>query len=160
MVLVCAEPSATNLSVSRTMGVSRRTAATSRGRFAAHRLEGLVDAPRCGALRSISDATVERLFALTLEEPLSNATYWSTRIMARRVEMSQREAARDRSTGGPSRQCEKKNMRRGNEGHYEEDGWRRSARPSKMQLGLYFFSLTFNSRRPAEFPLNFSYLFP
>jgi hypothetical protein len=97
MVLVCAEPSATNLSVSRTMGVSRRTAATSRGRFAAHRLEGLVDAPRCGALRSISDATVERLFALTLEEPLSNATYWSTRIMARRVEMSQREAARDRA---------------------------------------------------------------
>ena len=56
--------------------------ATWRRRFAAHRLEGLVDAPRPGAPRTIGDEAVERLIALTLEETPANATHWSTRAMA------------------------------------------------------------------------------
>ena len=46
VVLACAEPGATNLGVSRRLGVSRPTVATWRGRFAEHRLGGLADAPR------------------------------------------------------------------------------------------------------------------
>ena len=75
VVLACAEPGATNLGVSKALGVSRQTVATWRGRFVEHRLEGLVDAPRFGAPRSIGDEAVERLVALTLEEAPQNATH-------------------------------------------------------------------------------------
>ena len=94
IVLACAEPGATNLGVARALGVSRPTVATWRGRFAGHRLEGLVDAPRSGAPRTIGDEAVERLVALTLEEAPRGATRWSTRAMARRAGMSQTAVSR------------------------------------------------------------------
>jgi transposase len=94
IILACAEPDATNLGVAKTLGVSRPTVATWRRRFAAHRLEGLTDAPRSGAPRTIGDAAVERLIALTLEEMPANATHWSTRVMARRAGMSQTAVSR------------------------------------------------------------------
>jgi transposase len=95
VVLACAEPGATNRGVAEALGVSRQTVATWRGRFAEHRLEGLVDAPRSGAPRSIGDEAVERLVALTLEEaPPRGATHWSTRSMARRAGMSQTAVSR------------------------------------------------------------------
>lgn len=94
VVLACAEPGATNLGVSRRLGVSRPTVATWRRRFAEHRLEGLVDAPRSGAPRTIGDEAVERLVALTLEEAPRGATHWSTRSMARRAGMSQTAVSR------------------------------------------------------------------
>ena len=49
IVLACAEPTSTNTGVARALGVSRPSVTTWRARFAAHRLEGLVDAPRPGA---------------------------------------------------------------------------------------------------------------
>jgi transposase len=94
VVLACAEPGATNLGVAAALGVSRQTVATWRGRFAEHRLEGLTDAPRSGAPRTIGDEAVERLVALTLEEAPSGATHWSTRSMARRAGMSQTAVSR------------------------------------------------------------------
>jgi len=94
VVLACAEPGATNLGVARALGVSRETVATWRGRFAERRLEGLVDAPRSGAPRTIGDEAVERLVALTLEEAPRGATHWSTRAMARRAGMSQTAVSR------------------------------------------------------------------
>ncbi|WP_207541328.1 IS630 family transposase [Sabulicella rubraurantiaca] len=94
IVLACAEPDATNLRVAEALGVSRQTVATWRGRFAEHRLEGLMDAPRSGAPRSIGDEAVERLVALTLEEAPRNATHWSTRSMAQRAGMSQTAVSR------------------------------------------------------------------
>jgi transposase len=94
VVLACAEPGATNLGVAKALGVSRPTVATWRRRFAAHRLEGLLDAPRPGAPRQIGDAAVERLVALTLEETPPDATHWSTRSMAKRAGMSQTAVSR------------------------------------------------------------------
>jgi transposase len=94
VVLGCAEPGATNLGVAAALGVSRQTVATWRRRFALHRLEGLVDAPRSGAPRTIDDEAVERLVALTLEEAPQGATHWSTRAMARRAGMSQTAVSR------------------------------------------------------------------
>jgi transposase len=94
VVLACAEPGATNLGVAAALDVSRQTVATWRGRFAEHRLEGLVDAPRSGTPRSIGDEAVERLVALTLEEAPRNATHWSTRAMARHAGMSQTAVSR------------------------------------------------------------------
>src|SRR3954447_2399810 len=94
VVLACAEPGATNLGVAAALGFSRQTVATWRGRFAEHRLEGLTDAARSGAPRSIGDDAVEHLVALTLEEAPRGATHWSTRSMARRAGMSQTAVSR------------------------------------------------------------------
>ncbi len=94
IVLACAEPGATNLGMAKAMSVSRQTVATWRRRFVEHRLEGLVDAPRSGAPRTIADEAVERLVALTLEEAPRHATHWSTRAMARRAGMSQTAVSR------------------------------------------------------------------
>src|ERR1700710_683589 len=94
IILACAQPGATNLGVATALKVSRQTVALWRARFATHRLEGLIDAPRSGAPRSIDDEAVERLVALTLEEAPANATHWSTRMMARRTGMSQTAVSR------------------------------------------------------------------
>jgi transposase len=94
IILACAEPGATNLGVARRLGVSRPTVTTWRQRFAAHRLDGLTDAPRSGAPRTIGDEEVERVIALTLEALPEGATHWSTRSMARRAGLSQTAVSR------------------------------------------------------------------
>jgi transposase len=94
IVLACAEPNSTNTGVARALGVSRPSVTTWRARFAAHRLEGLVDAPRPGAPRRVGDDEIERLITLTLETQPEGATHWSTRAMAQRVGMSQTMVSR------------------------------------------------------------------
>jgi len=65
-----------------------------RSRFVVKRLEGLLDEPRPGAPRRISDAQVEHVLTVTLESMPSNATHWSTRLLARRCGMSQSVVSR------------------------------------------------------------------
>ena len=88
------EPQTTNKTIAAHLGVSRRSVITWRQRFVAHRLDGLVDAPRSGAPRRVGDEVVERMITLTLEEQPVGATHWSTRDMARRVGMSQTMVSR------------------------------------------------------------------
>jgi transposase len=65
-----------------------------RRRFIADRLDGLLDEPRSGAPRKITDADVERVIALTLETTPADATHWSTRSMAAKAGMSQSAVSR------------------------------------------------------------------
>ena len=60
----------------------------------AQRVEGLLDAPRSGAPRSIDDARVDAVIARTLESVPSGATHWSTRTMAHAMGMSQTAISR------------------------------------------------------------------
>ena len=53
-----------------------------RTRFLAKRLDGLLDEPRRGAPRTVSDADVERVLTRTLETKPADATHWSIRSMA------------------------------------------------------------------------------
>ena len=53
-----------------------------RTRFIARGLAGLLDEPRCGAPRRISDEQVEAVVTTTLETMPSDATHWSTRSLA------------------------------------------------------------------------------
>ena len=81
IVLACADESA-NTVVAERLGVCAATVGTWRGRFVARRLDGLVDEPRPGAPRQVTDADVERVATRTLETKPDGATHWSTRGMA------------------------------------------------------------------------------
>jgi transposase len=93
IVLACAEGTA-NSEVARQLGVARPTVIKWRVRFVADRLDGLVDEPRPGAPRTITDEQVERVVVTTLEELPTDATHWSTRSLARQVGMSQSAISR------------------------------------------------------------------
>jgi hypothetical protein len=75
IVLPCAEGK-TNTAVAQELGVSRPTVRRWRTRFCAKRLEGLLDEPRPGAPRVISDERVEAVLPKTLEERPDGATHW------------------------------------------------------------------------------------
>ncbi|WP_309500299.1 helix-turn-helix domain-containing protein [Streptomyces shenzhenensis] len=78
IVLARAEGRA-NARVALDLGVSRETVRKWRARFLADRLEGLVDRPRSGALRKITDEQVEALVARTLgQAPPTGDSHWFT----------------------------------------------------------------------------------
>lgn len=89
-----AGPELPNGVIASQLGVSRQSVITWRQRFLAHRLEGLMDAPRSGAPRRVSDDAVEAMITRTLETQPAGATHWSTRAMARQVGMSQTMVSR------------------------------------------------------------------
>jgi transposase len=93
IVLACAEGNS-NTAVGARMRLCKQTVGKWRGRFLARRLDGLLDEPRPGAPRRISDAQVEQVLTVTLESMPSNATHWSTRLLARRCGMSQSAVSR------------------------------------------------------------------
>ena len=93
IVLACASPK-TNGEIADELGVQRQTVGRWRGRFARHRLHGLLDEPRPGAPRTITDAHVEEVIRLTLETTPRDATHWSTRAMAKRSGLSQTAISR------------------------------------------------------------------
>jgi transposase len=59
-----------------------------RHRFAIERLDGLVDAPRPGAARTIADEVVEAVIVDTLESAPPDATHWSSRGLAAKYGIS------------------------------------------------------------------------
>jgi len=75
--------------VAQRLGVHRNTVAKWRRRFAAERLDGLVDEPRSGRPRTVTDAHVDAVITRTLESTPKNATHWSTRSMAAEVGLTQ-----------------------------------------------------------------------
>src|SRR5438128_11343461 len=93
LVLACASTK-TNGEIAATAGVTRQTVGRWRHRFVRKRLPGLLDEPRPGAPRKITDAEVERVIALTLERTPRDATHWSTRAIAKRSGLSQTAVSR------------------------------------------------------------------
>lgn len=93
IVLGCAD-GIDNKAVAAGQRVTPQTVSKWRSRFVEQRMEGLLDAPRPGAPRSIDDARVDRVIARTLESIPANATHWSTRTMAREMGLSQTAIAR------------------------------------------------------------------
>ncbi len=80
--------------VAQQISVAQQTVSKWRNRFAMDRLDGLLDAPRPGAPRTIDDARVDTVIAKTLETVPKNATHWSTRNMARETGLSQTAVSR------------------------------------------------------------------
>jgi transposase len=81
IVLRCAEGRPSS-DVAAALGVTNGTVGKWRARYIARGLGGLLDEPRCGAPRQISDEAVEAVVTKTLETMPRDATHWSTRSMA------------------------------------------------------------------------------
>jgi transposase len=88
IVLGCAQGS-TNSQVAQRLRVTLQTVGKWRQRFVEQRLDGLLDAPRPGQPRKITDAKVEQVLAMTLERRPKQATHWSTRLMAKATGLNQ-----------------------------------------------------------------------
>ena len=84
-----------NSDVATRLQVTRATVGKWRERFRLERLEGLLDEPRPGAPRSITDQQVEDVVTRTLESTPDHCTHWSTRLMAQKAGLSQTAVVRN-----------------------------------------------------------------
>jgi transposase len=93
-IVLAAAEGLKNTEISRRLSLDQKTVRKWRSRFAGDRLDGLVDEPRPGKPRTISDAQVEEVIVKTLESTPKDATHWSTRSMASEVGLSQTAVSR------------------------------------------------------------------
>ncbi len=93
IILTVAEGSS-NTTAAEQLGITIQTVGKWRKRFQDQGVDGLLDAPRPGAQRTITDQDVERVLTLTLESQPQAATHWSTRSMAQRCGLSQSAVSR------------------------------------------------------------------
>ncbi|HLN97839.1 MAG TPA: IS630 family transposase [Pyrinomonadaceae bacterium] len=87
IIVLCASGQ-TNSAVAERMRLTQQCVGKWRSRFVSKRLDGLLDEPRPGAPRTVNDAKVERVIALTLESIPRQATHWSVRSMAKHCGLS------------------------------------------------------------------------
>jgi transposase len=88
-IVLLAADGLNNTQIAGQLGVHRNMVAKWRSRVLEQRLEGLVDEPRPGRPRTITDDKVEEVIVRTLETTPKDATHWSTRSMAREVGLTQ-----------------------------------------------------------------------
>ena len=93
IVLLAAE-GLTNVAIAKQVGTTRETVGKWRKRFVERRVDGLLDEPKPGAPRKISDAQVEEIVRKTLETTPRDATHWSRRSMAAESGVSPRSVGR------------------------------------------------------------------
>ncbi len=79
IVLACAEGTRTQAEIATELGCNPVTVSKWRHCFAADRLDGLVDAPRPGAARTIGDDVIEAVVVDTLGSAPPDATHCLTR---------------------------------------------------------------------------------
>jgi transposase len=94
IVLECAKGE-TSTTVAARVGVSVPTVRRWRGRYAERGIDGLLDEPRPGQPRKITDEQVEEVIVETLETPPPDGgTHWSTRQMATATGLNQTAISR------------------------------------------------------------------
>lgn len=93
IILACAEGKS-NKRVAQQARVSQQTVSKWRARFLDKGLEGLLDEPRPGTPRKMSDADVEKVLTMTLESQPRDATHWSTRSLAQQCGFSRSTVSR------------------------------------------------------------------
>ncbi|WP_424138254.1 IS630 family transposase [Roseomonas chloroacetimidivorans] len=84
-IVLAAAAGLENRAICAEVGADANTVGKWRRRFAAYRLDGLLDEPRPGTPRKIGDDEIADTIRRTLETTPSGATYWSLRSMAEAV---------------------------------------------------------------------------
>ena len=88
-IVLAAAEGLKNTEIADRLGVHRQSVTKWRNRFAEDRLDGLVDEPRPGRPRTLTDEKVDEVIARTLESSPQDATHWSTRSMAKETGLTQ-----------------------------------------------------------------------
>lgn len=81
VILLCAN-GRSNTETAAELHITIQTVGKWRQRFIERRLDGLLDEPRPGTPRRLSQADVDRVIELTLESVPAKANHWSTRTLA------------------------------------------------------------------------------
>jgi transposase len=84
-IVLAAAAGLENKAICAEVGADANTVSKWRRRFAADRLEGLLDEPRPGTPRKIGDDEIAETIRLPLETAPPGATHWSLRSMAKAV---------------------------------------------------------------------------
>jgi transposase len=93
-IVLAAADGLANTEIAERLAVNRLTVGKWRSRFAAFRLDGVLDEPRPGRPRTVGDDQVEAVITRTLETAPTDATHWSTRSLAAELGMSQSAVSR------------------------------------------------------------------
>jgi transposase len=81
IILLCADGKS-NTETAAQLHVTVQTVGKWRQRFIEKRLDGLLDEPRPGTPRKLTEADVDRVLELTLESAPPKTAHWSTRSLA------------------------------------------------------------------------------
>jgi transposase len=93
-IVLESEQGLSNAAIAKRLHLAGATVGKWRERFRRFGMEGLLDEPRVGAPRKITDSQVEDVVTRTLETMPDNATHWSTRLMAEQTGLSQNAIVR------------------------------------------------------------------
>src|SRR4051794_2941651 len=93
IVLSCGQ-GMSNSEVAGKLHVTGATVGKWRERYREAGLDGLLDEPRGGAPRKITDQQIEGVITKTLESIPANSTHWSTRLMAQEAGLTQNAIVR------------------------------------------------------------------
>ena len=93
-IVLCCGEGMSNSEVARKLRITGATVGKWRERFRKQGLDGLLDEPRVGAPRKITDQQIEEVVTKTLESMPANGTHWSTRLMAAEMGLSQNAIVR------------------------------------------------------------------
>lgn len=87
-IILASAAGGSDVEVARRVRSAPHTVGRWRRRFATKGLDGLLDEPRPGAPRKVTDQAVENVVVQTLETTPKGATHWSTRELAKHLGMS------------------------------------------------------------------------
>lgn len=94
-IILFAAQGKTNGEIAEALGITRQKAGRWRDRYHEFGLAGIEkDAPRPGRKQQISARTVSKVIKLTTREKPKNATHWSRRLMAERMQISESTVGR------------------------------------------------------------------
>lgn len=93
-IVLAAADGGSNTELAANLGISRSTVKRWRNRFVELRCDGLLDEPRPGRPRVVSDEQIKALITQTLESAPRDATHWSTRSTAEHLGLSQSMVSR------------------------------------------------------------------
>jgi len=93
MLLMSADD-VSNTEIAKEVGTTHQTVSHWRNRFFEYGVEGIGDAPRPGAPRTISDEQVAEVIEKTLQSQPEGQTHWSTRSMAKEVGLGRSSISR------------------------------------------------------------------